>query len=96
MNHVSGAWILWGYIHQKDGTVGKQSDAYDLSTGKYCLVGRRGHVSVHGSVRDVQARDRGFDPGCAEYASMLCSLGKALCSHVHSLDPGVSVYLVGQ
>ena len=23
-------------------------------------------------------------------------LGKALCSHVHSLDPGVSGYLVGQ
>ena len=33
---------------------------------------------------------------CAECAPNVVLLGKALCSHVHSLDPGVSGYLVGQ
>ena len=37
----------------------------------------------------------GSIPGCAECAPTLL-LGKALCSHMHSLDPGVSGYLVGQ
>ena len=51
---------------------------------------------LSGSVYDVQARDRGFDT----WLRWICSddglLGKALCWHVHSLDPGVSGYLVGQ
>ena len=52
---------------------------------------------LSGSVRDVQARDLGPIPGCAEYAlSDDVLLGKALCSHVQSLDPGVSGYLAGQ
>ena len=49
------------------------------------------------SVRDLlQARDRGFDPGWADLCPHVVLLGKALCSHVHSLDPGVNGYLVGQ
>ena len=52
---------------------------------------------LSGSVRDVQARDRGFDPRlCRICSDDVVLLGKALCSHVHSLDPGVSGYLVGQ
>ena len=49
-----------------------------------------------GSVRDVQVRDRGFDPQLHWICSNIVLLGKALCSHVHSLDPGASGYLVGQ
>ena len=53
---------------------------------------------LSGSVRDVQARDHGFDPQLRWICSsvVLLLLGKALCSHLHSLDPGVSGYLVGQ
>ena len=48
------------------------------------------------SVRDLQARNRGFDPGLRWICSDVVLLGKALCSHVHSLDPGVGGHLVGQ
>ena len=51
---------------------------------------------LSGSVHDVQARDRGFNPRLLRICSDVVLLGKALCSHVHSLDPGVSGYLVGQ
>ena len=51
---------------------------------------------LSGSMRDVQARDRGFDPQLRWICSNVVLLGKALCSHVHSLDPGVIGYLVGQ
>ena len=51
---------------------------------------------LSGSVRDLQARDRGFDPRLPWMCFDVVLLGKALCSHVHSLDPGVSGYLVGQ
>ena len=48
------------------------------------------------SMCDVQARYRGFDAGLHRICSDVVLLGKALCSHLHSLDPGVSGYLVGQ
>ena len=51
------------------------------------------------SVRDLQARDRGFDPQLPLGCIMLgrCApIGKVLRPHVHSLDPGVSGYPVGQ
>ena len=51
---------------------------------------------LSGSVRDIQVRDRGFDPRLRWICSDFVLLGKALCLHVHSLDPGVSGYLVGQ
>ena len=35
-------------------------------------------------------------PSWAELCSDIVLLGKAFCPHVHSLDPGVSGYLVGQ
>ena len=47
----------------------------------------RGASWLSDSVCDVKARDRGFD---------VVLLGKALCPRVHSLDPGISGYLVGR
>ena len=41
-------------------------------------------------MRDLQARDGGFDSQLVELFSDVVFLGKALCPHVHSLDPGVS------
>ena len=38
----------------------------------------------------------GLIPSWAELCSDIVLLGKALCRHVHSLDPGMSRYLVGQ
>ena len=38
----------------------------------------------------------GSIPGWAELCSDVAFLGKALCPYVHSLDPGVNGYLVGQ
>ena len=38
----------------------------------------------------------GSIPGWAELCSDVVLLGKALCPHMHSLNPGVSGYLVGQ
>ena len=69
--------------------------------------GRHFYWSVHsrtidraswlsGTVRDLQARDRGFDPRLRWICFDVVLLGKALCSHMHSLDPGVSGYLVRQ
>ena len=51
---------------------------------------------LSGSVGDVQARDRVFDPRPRWVCSDVVLVGKALCSHVHPLDPGVSGYLIGQ
>ena len=52
---------------------------------------------LSGSVRDVQARDRGYDTRLHWVCSNdVALLDKALCLYVHSLDPGVSGYLVGQ
>ena len=51
---------------------------------------------LSGSVRDVQPRDCGFHPRLHWICSDIVLLGKALCSHMHSLDPGESGYLVGQ
>ena len=51
---------------------------------------------LSGSMCDVQARDSGFNPWLRWVCSDIELQGKALCSHVHSLDPGVSGYLVGQ
>ena len=51
---------------------------------------------LSGSVRDVLARDCGFHPRLHCRCSDVVLPGKALCSHVHSLDPGISGYLVGQ
>ena len=57
-------------------------------------VGRRGSVVACATYKRGIA---GSIPGCAEYACFdVVLLGKALCSHVHSLDPGISGYLVGQ
>ena len=49
-----------------------------------------------GSVCDVQVRDCRFDPRLHRTCSDVMLLGKALCSHMHSLDLGVSGYLAGQ
>ena len=38
----------------------------------------------------------GSIPDWAKLCSDVVVLGKALCPHVHSLDPEVSAYLVGQ
>ena len=38
----------------------------------------------------------GLIPGWAELCSNIVLLGKALCPYVHSLNPGVGGYLVGQ
>ena len=51
---------------------------------------------LSGTVRDLQARGRRFDPRLRWICFDVVLLGKVLCSHVHSLDPGVSGYLVGQ
>ena len=51
---------------------------------------------LSGSMRHVQARDRRFDRRLCWICCDVVLLGKALCSHMHSLDPGVSGYLVGQ
>ena len=48
------------------------------------------------SVCSVQAGDRGFDPQLCWICSDIVFLGKALCSHVPSLNLGGSGYLVGQ
>ena len=55
-----------------------------------------GALWLSGSLRDVQVRDRRFDPQLRWVCSDVVLLGKALCSHVRCLDPGVSGYLVGQ
>ena len=49
-----------------------------------------------GSVCDIQARDHGFNPQLQWICSYVVLLGKALCSHMHSLHPGVNGYLEGQ
>ena len=49
-----------------------------------------------GSMCDIQARDHGFDPWLRWICSDGVLLGKALRSHMLSLDPGVCGYLVGQ
>ena len=46
------------------------------------------HRGSSGSECDLQATDRGFDPDWAELYSGIVLLGKALCPHVHFLDPG--------
>ena len=70
----------------------QQSETISFGTNYRC-----GASWLSGSMRDVQARDRGFDPRlCRICSDDVVLLGKALCSHVHSLDPGVSGYLVGQ
>ena len=51
---------------------------------------------LSGTVRDLQVRGRRFDPQLCWICFDVVLLGKALCSHVHSPDPGVSGYLVGQ
>ena len=56
-------------------------------------VGRRGSVVACTTYKREIA---GSIPGWAELCSDVVLLGKALCPHVHSLDPGVSGYLVGQ
>ena len=38
----------------------------------------------------------GSIPGWAELCLDVMLLGKALCPHVHSVDPGVSGHLLGQ
>ena len=55
-----------------------------------------GALWLSGGVHDVQASDRGFDPRLCGICSNVVLLGKALCPQVHSLDAGVSGYLVGQ
>ena len=56
-----------------------------------------GASRLSGNVRDVQARDCGFDSRLRWTCSDVVLLGKALCSHdVHPLDPRVRGYLVGQ
>ena len=56
-------------------------------------TGRRGSVAACPTYKREMA---GSIPGWAELCSDVVLLGKALCSHVHSLDSGVSGYLVGQ
>ena len=56
-------------------------------------VGRRGSVVACATCKREIA---GSIPGWAELCSDVALLGKALCPRVHSLDPGVSGYLVGQ
>ena len=41
-------------------------------------------------------RETEFNPRLCWICSNVVFLGKALCLHMHSLDPGVSGYLVGQ
>ena len=65
-----------------------------MSVHGYRLTNRsfssRGASWLSGGVCDLQARDGGFDPRLVELCSDVVFLGKALCSHVHPLDPGVS------
>ena len=56
-------------------------------------VGRRGSVAACATYKREIA---GSIPGWAELYPEVVFLGKVLCSHVHSPDPGVSGYLVGQ
>ena len=60
---------------------------------RYTLWGCRGSV-----VACVACKQEiiGSIPGWAELCSDVVLLGKALCPHMHSLDPEVSGYLVGQ
>ena len=64
-----------------------------------CALCVHGHLYcgaswLSGSVRDVDYKREvaGSIPGCAEYVSDVVLLGKGRCSHIHSLDPGVSGY----
>ena len=90
--------------------VGDESDQHNVEAVKYNILlvsrhaiqqnvlfaGKRACCVGHcGSVAYKQ-RDCGFDPQLCWIFSEVVLLGKALCSHVHSLDPGVSGYLVGQ
>ena len=58
-----------------------------------CIVGRRGSVVACVTYKCEIA---GLISGWAELCSDVVLLGKALCPHMHSLDPEVSGYLVGQ
>ena len=53
------------------------------------IISLRGASWLSGSMRGIQARDRGFDPQLRWICSDPVLLGKALCTHVHSVDPGV-------
>ena len=63
---------------------------FTLVANSYRARTRRRTSWLSGSVRDLQARDRGFDP---RLGGIICSdvvlLGKARCPHVPSLDPEV-------
>ena len=50
---------------------------------------------LSGSMRNLQREIMGSITGWAELCRDML-LGKALCPHLHSLNPGVSGYLVGQ
>ena len=67
-----------------------------LGKGNVLLPIHWGASWLTGSGRDVQVRDRGFDPRLHWICSDDVLLGKALCPHMHSLNPGVSGYLVGR
>ena len=82
------------YRPQEFSWVGKET--LNLCTGSSSWLILCGASWLSGSMRDVQARDRGFDPRLHWICSDVVLLGKALCPHVHSHDPGVSGCLVGQ
>ena len=68
-----------------------------------CTLPVRNHAHVcvghHGSVVACTTYKREVAssiPSWADLCSDIVLLGKALCPHMHSLDPGVSGYLAGQ
>ena len=73
------------------------SSSFNVTRPGISGVGRRASgVGRRGSVCDLRARGHRFAPRLRRMCSDVVLLGKTRCSHVHSLDPGVSWYLVGQ
>ena len=60
----------------------------------YYVYGRASWIS--GNVRDLQGRDRRFESRAGLNLLWRCALGQGFYLHVHSLDPGVSGYPLGQ
>ena len=90
------SWIQ-NYIHIPKNTFFIQTNLVFTQTFSHLFSHSTTEASwLSGTVRDVQARGRQFDPRLRWICFDIVLLGKALCWRMHSLDAGVSGYLVGQ